>query len=110
MYVWTLDVGKKIRSKISSIYKSLLVDPQSRKTVSAVDNVPNLHQGIYSSLLLLSGPVESRLPNKLTLLLDEDAGLVRTVYDSPVLTLLQLPVIEVGNAMRAYSYSTASYL
>ncbi len=24
-------------------------------------------------------------------------------------TLLQLPLIEVGNAMRAYSYSTASY-
>ncbi len=30
----------------------------------------------------------------------------RTTY---VLTLLQLPLIEVGNAMRAYCYSTASY-
>ncbi len=26
-----------------------------------------------------------------------------------LLTLLQLPLIEVGNAMRAYCYSTASY-
>ncbi len=33
-----------------------------------------------------------------------------TCTDTDLLTLLQLPLIEVGNAVRAYCYSIASYL
>ncbi len=52
--------------------------------------------------------IENRMPlNSIQEQWDTDSG--GHIGHVHLLTLLQLPLIEVGNAMKAYCYSTASY-
>ncbi len=60
---------------------------------------------VWGAVAPVAVPVDNLLASEATV---ENAN-DNTSHYYNLLTLLELPLIEVGNAMRAYCYSTASY-